>query len=195
MADEDAAPAVTQRPAIPLLFAMGVPSRQVSASLNKTLELLAQQKSDPQNLSAAKYNAASGAALVEARKPKVALARHKAKTTVPAFHKSPSSPEHSERTIATQTDSITDGLSHAATALAVEQQQEVKQQPVSARSLTSFSLKVCEKVEQLKVTTYEKVVDDLVVELTGPGGLQFAGEKVRGPDFNLGLANAFLCRC
>ena len=67
--------------------------------------------------------------------------------------------------------------------------------PRVQKGLRHFSLKVCEKVEQLKITTYNKVADDLVVELTGPGGLQFAGEKVRGPDFNLGLANAFLCRC
>jgi hypothetical protein len=49
------------------------------------------------------------------------------------------------------------------------------------KGLRHFSLKVCEKVRQLKVTSYNKVADDLVAELTSPESQRMLqGEGKRG---------------
>ena len=55
-------------------------------------------------------------------------------------------------------------------------------------SLRHFSLKVCEKVEQMQVTTYQRVADELVKELCGgiaePGGETMDERNIRRREYD-----------
>jgi transcription factor Dp-1 len=59
----------------------------------------------------------------------------------------------------------------------VQKKSKLANRTKPQKGLRHFSLKVCEKVEQQKVTTYNKVADDLVHELTNPATAGIGNKK------------------